>query len=77
MSRFRINFWLFVILFSLGITLIIEGIVLNIIAMTANDASYLLEGTILIFLGSASLSTSLYPFLSATKPSKNNPINPS
>ena len=63
-------FWLFVILFALGLTFIIEGITLNVVGVIGNDASYLFEGALLIFVGSMSLSTSLYSLFKPSKESK-------
>ncbi len=47
-----------IILYAIGITLIIEGIFLNIAAIITNDAQFMFQGTGLIFIGAISLGTS-------------------
>ncbi|MGQ4892238.1 MAG: hypothetical protein ACP6IP_07085 [Candidatus Njordarchaeia archaeon] len=41
----------YILLYAIGITLIIEGIFLNIISLISNNGLYLINGAGLIFLG--------------------------
>ena len=49
-----------VIAYSLGLMLVIEGIFLNIVAIISNDATFMIQGAVLVFLGAIGLSISRY-----------------
>ena len=46
----------YVVLHALGLTLILEGIFLNVIGILFNDGLYVIEGAVLIFLGALGMS---------------------